>query len=183
MKLRCMSPWHMKLRCLDLVAAVGYCRSVPAWCAVCGVHPPAPDRVYVGMLSPGSNNRVKGRGHTVEKRISIHPNKPHATSQPSRFSNGLVVLFTFHGLTAHAAAEPSSACIYSYLFARVTVRRHTQHMTAPCAHSHACICTYDYSIQSGSHCTGQTCPAYLPTYKGFHFGAACAECFKVCGTA
>ena len=30
--------------------------------------------------------RVKGRSHTVEKRKAIHPQKPHATSQPSRFS-------------------------------------------------------------------------------------------------
>ena len=31
--------------------------------------------------------RVKGRNHTVEKRISMHPHKPHATSQSSRFSH------------------------------------------------------------------------------------------------
>ena len=31
--------------------------------------------------------RVKGRSHTVEKRKAIHPQKPHATSQPSRFSH------------------------------------------------------------------------------------------------
>ena len=33
--------------------------------------------------------RVKGRSHTstVEKRKSVHPHKPHATSQPSRFSH------------------------------------------------------------------------------------------------
>ena len=42
------SPWHMKLQCLDL----GSCRSIPAWFVVCGVHPPAPVRVYVGALSP-----------------------------------------------------------------------------------------------------------------------------------
>ena len=30
---------------------------------------------------------VKGRSHTAEKRISMHPHKPHATSQPSRFSH------------------------------------------------------------------------------------------------
>ena len=33
-----------------------------------------------------SYKRVKGRSHTVEKRKAIHPQKPHATSQPSRFS-------------------------------------------------------------------------------------------------
>ena len=43
--LGCMPPWHMKLQCLDLVAAF-------LLCVVCGVHPPAPDRVCVGALSP-----------------------------------------------------------------------------------------------------------------------------------
>ena len=36
---------------------------------------------------PSCYKRVKGRSHTVEKRISMHPHKPHATSQPSRFSH------------------------------------------------------------------------------------------------
>ena len=35
----------------------------------------------------GSYKRVKGRSHTVEKRISMLPHKPHATIQPSRFSH------------------------------------------------------------------------------------------------
>ena len=30
---------------------------------------------------------MKARSHTAEKRISMHPHKPHATSQPSRFSH------------------------------------------------------------------------------------------------
>ena len=30
-----------------------------------------------------SYKRVKGRSQTVEKRIRMHPHKPHATSQPS----------------------------------------------------------------------------------------------------
>ena len=34
-----------------------------------------------------SYKRVKGRSHTVEKRKASHPQKPHATSQPSRFSH------------------------------------------------------------------------------------------------
>ena len=35
-------------------------------------------------LTTGSSyKRVKGRSHTVEKRKAIHPQKPHATSQPS----------------------------------------------------------------------------------------------------
>ena len=42
-----VSPWHVKLQCLDLID-----RSVPAWCVVCGVHPPASDAVYVGTISP-----------------------------------------------------------------------------------------------------------------------------------
>ena len=33
-----------------------------------------------------SYKRVKGRSHTAEKRISMHPHKPHATSQPSRLT-------------------------------------------------------------------------------------------------
>ena len=39
------------------------------------------------LTLPFSYKRVKGRSHTVEKRISMHPHKPHATSQPSRFSD------------------------------------------------------------------------------------------------
>ena len=34
-----------------------------------------------------SYKRVKGRSHTVEKRLNMHPHKPHATSQPSRLSH------------------------------------------------------------------------------------------------
>ena len=34
-----------------------------------------------------SYKRVKGRSHTAEKRKAIHPPRPHATSQPSRFSH------------------------------------------------------------------------------------------------
>ena len=34
-----------------------------------------------------SYKRVKGRSHTVEKRKASHPQKLHATSQPSRFSH------------------------------------------------------------------------------------------------
>ena len=34
-----------------------------------------------------SYSRVKGRTHTVDKRLNMHPHKPHATSQPSRFSH------------------------------------------------------------------------------------------------
>ena len=31
----------------------------------------------------GSYNTVKGRSHTGEKRVSMHPHKPHAARQPS----------------------------------------------------------------------------------------------------
>ena len=34
------------------VAVLGSCRGGPAWYVVCGVHPPAPVRVYVGTLPP-----------------------------------------------------------------------------------------------------------------------------------
>ena len=33
------------------VAVFGSCHTVPAWCGVCGVHPPAPNRVYVGTFA------------------------------------------------------------------------------------------------------------------------------------
>ena len=40
------------------------------------------------LVAPTSNDTtVKGKSHTVEERISMHPHKPHATSQPSRFSH------------------------------------------------------------------------------------------------
>ena len=42
-------------------------------------------RYYAG--SKGSYKRGKGGSHTVEKRISMLLHKPHATSQPSRFSH------------------------------------------------------------------------------------------------
>ena len=42
----------------------------------------------------GSYKRVKGRSHTVEKRKASHPQKPHATSQPSRFSHTPTLRFT-----------------------------------------------------------------------------------------
>ena len=34
-----------------------------------------------------SYKRVKGRSHTVEKRLNMPPHKPHATSQPPRLSH------------------------------------------------------------------------------------------------
>ena len=43
--------------------------------------------VVGGRDKSSSYKRVKGRSHTVEKRISMLPHKPHATSQPSRFSH------------------------------------------------------------------------------------------------
>ena len=53
------------------------------------------------MCTTDSYKRVKGRSHTVEERISMHPHKPHATSQPSRFSHT-------HSLTAQLA-QPLTA--------------------------------------------------------------------------
>ena len=41
------------------------------------------------QFEAGSYKRVKGRSHTVEKRKTIHPQKPHVTSQPaSQFEAG-----------------------------------------------------------------------------------------------
>ena len=34
-----------------------------------------------------SYKRLKGRSHTVEKQLNMHPHKPHATGQPSRLSH------------------------------------------------------------------------------------------------
>ena len=42
-------------------------------------------RTVTGRHLMGCYERVKGRSHTVEKRLNRHPHKPHATSQPSRF--------------------------------------------------------------------------------------------------
>ena len=43
--------------------------------------------------SNNSYKTVKGRSHNAEKRLNMHPHKPHATSQPSpleqRFSAAL----------------------------------------------------------------------------------------------
>ena len=39
------------------------------------------------LIIMGSYKRVKGRSHTVEKRLNMHPHKPHAASQPSRLSH------------------------------------------------------------------------------------------------
>ena len=38
-------------------------------------------------LGDSSNKRVKGGSHTMGERISMHPQKPHATSQPWLFSH------------------------------------------------------------------------------------------------
>ena len=51
----------------------------------CGPGRPELSRSCMDIVN-SSYKRVKGRSHTAEKRISMHPHKPHATSQPSRFS-------------------------------------------------------------------------------------------------
>ena len=49
---------------------------------------PCTPGVYSSMCEHACRyKRVKGRSHTVEKRISMPPHKPHATSQPSRFAH------------------------------------------------------------------------------------------------
>ena len=55
-------------------------------------------------VAPASYKRVKGKSHTVQKRISMHLHKPHATSQPSRFSHTQ----TQHRLTTQLA-QPLTA--------------------------------------------------------------------------
>ena len=51
-----------------------------------------------------SYKRVKGRSHTVEKRISMHPHKPHATSPPVVHTHTQ----TQHILTAHNCGQQAS---------------------------------------------------------------------------
>ena len=58
---------------------------VPGCCTSSRPHSGRPTAWYTRHAS--SYKRVKGRSHTVEKRKAIHPQKPHATSQPSRFSH------------------------------------------------------------------------------------------------
>ena len=67
--------------------------------ACCGCHclprcdEAAVRRVVQALPVDYSYKRVKGRSHTVEKRKASHPQKPHATSQPSRFSHFLLTPF------------------------------------------------------------------------------------------
>ena len=60
-----------------------------------------------------SYKRVKGRGHTAEKRISMHPHKPHATSQPLRPSQWL----------CSASADVMMGRVYGAVFVVVLVLR------------------------------------------------------------
>ena len=58
------------------------------------------------VVLPSSYKTVKGRSHTVEKRTSMHPHKPHAISQPC-----IAVLThaqTHHRLTTQPA-QPMTA--------------------------------------------------------------------------
>ena len=66
---RVASPFH------SFVTTLGHARSSRLFC------------VSHWSTSKVSYKRVKGRSHTVEKRKASHPQKPHATSQPSRFSH------------------------------------------------------------------------------------------------
>ena len=60
-----------------------------------------------------SYKRVKGRGHTAEKRISMHPHRPHATSQPLRPSQWLCI----------ASADVMMGHVYGAVFVVVLVLR------------------------------------------------------------
>ena len=91
------------LRCLPASVALRHANPEwhsPAWQA----QPGRPVRSCVSFMNSYANvrtvwqmgtiatpecsyKRVKGRSHTAEKRISMHPYKPHATSQPSRLSH------------------------------------------------------------------------------------------------
>ena len=49
---------------------------------------PRAESPCVRRRMPRKKKKVtKGRCHTVEKRLNMHPRKPHATSQPSRLSH------------------------------------------------------------------------------------------------
>ena len=71
----------------------------------------------LGVCEPrwqaGSYKRVKGRSHTVERRKAIHPQKPHAISQPSpQVHVQLLQRTASHGM--HACNIPRS-CMVSHM--------------------------------------------------------------------
>ena len=74
--------------------------------------------------------RVKGRSQTVEKRISMHLHKPHATSQPSRFSHTQ----TQHRLSGYASCVHTTSIAtniapYIYTCLSMTSARHQQRVS------------------------------------------------------
>ena len=71
------------LRYRTIICTRTYAHASPCYMNKC-VYLCACDEIGVCKCS---YKRVKGRSHTVEKRISMLPHKPHATSQPSRFSH------------------------------------------------------------------------------------------------
>ena len=60
------------------VAMFGSCRGVPTWCVICGMHPPAPDRVYFGTLSPSCLASVRSWLARVRADSVFAPARLHA---------------------------------------------------------------------------------------------------------
>ena len=80
------------------------------------------------LRSMYSYKRLKGRSHTVEKRKASHPQKPHATSQPSRFSH------TPRLSTDAAHREPFRSFFACFDGHSPVVRRTASYVRAPCLH-------------------------------------------------
>ena len=62
-----------------------------------------------------SYKRVKGRSHTVKKRISMLPHKPHATSQPSRFSHTPIAVLTHGQHSAWRQGPTTGECKHKHV--------------------------------------------------------------------
>ena len=73
-------------RALRQTSGVGTHTGIPYTLLHMAIGHGTPVRTHMPIGAPlhSSSKRVKGRSRTVEKRKAIHPQKPHATSQPSR---------------------------------------------------------------------------------------------------
>ena len=75
-----------------------------------------------------SYKRVKGRSHTVDKRISLHPHKPHSTSQPSQFSH--TVARTESAPTHHMTSTATNSAPYTCPIMASALALQSQHRNA-----------------------------------------------------
>ena len=88
-------------------------RGISRWFTPLACGPGAPELSKSHMHMASSYKRVKGRSHTVEKRISMHLHKSHTTSQPSRCS---------HTQTQHRLHMASKLFTFTFTFTP-TLRR------------------------------------------------------------